>query len=100
MLNPLRDDVTLQNLDAPVAGTQSLKGTYAHVTNVEGLNPTIPTEPTGTDFDYDVRTNDFGAVCAYFNVDRLFRHIADLGFNLSTYFANTTFPIQIGRAHV
>lgn len=94
VLNPLRDDVTLQNIDAPVAGTQFLKGSYAQVTNVEGLNPAIPNEPTGTDFDYNVRTNDFGAVCAYFNVDRLFRHIADLGFNISTYFANTTFPVK------
>ena len=94
VFNPLRDDVTLQNLDAPVSGTQHLKGSYSWVTNVEGENPTIPTEPTGTDFDYNTRTNDLGAVCAYFNVDRLFRHIADLGFNLATYFANSTLPVK------
>lgn len=97
-LNQHCDDVILQNLDPPVppvGGTQSLKGTYAWVTNVEGLNPTIPTKPTGTDFDFNVRTNEFGAVCAYFNVDRLFRYIADLGFNISTYFKNTTFPVKV-----
>src|SRR6185369_13799936 len=39
-LNPHRDDVILQNLDAPVGGNQSLVGAFAEVTQVEG--PDIP----------------------------------------------------------
>lgn len=94
-LNLQRDDVTLQNLDAPVGGTQSLSGTWAEVGQVEGANIVPPTESTGTDFDYDARTNDFASTSGYFHVDRIFRTIADLGFNVTTYMANTNFPVPV-----
>jgi hypothetical protein len=95
VLNPLRDDVLLQNLDGPVAGTQSLIGDFAEVTQVEGDNIAPPTQPTGVDFDYDARTNNFASVSGYFHTDRIFRTIQDLGFNVSTYMANTVFPIPV-----
>lgn len=94
-LNPYRDDVILQNLDAPVDGTQSLTGTFAEVTQFEGPNITAPTELTGTDFDYQVRTNDFASVSGYFHVDRIFRTMQDLGFNVALYMPNTVFPIPV-----
>ena len=94
-LNPLLDEVTLQNLDPPAGGTQSLSGDYAQVSEVEGLVVAAPTQPAGSDFDYDTRTNDFAAVSAYFHVDNIFRTIEDLGFPIATYFANTSFPVPV-----
>ena len=94
-LNPHRDDVVLQNLDAPIAGSQSLSGTFAEVTQVEGANIAPPTELTGTDFDYDVRTNNFASVSGYFHTDRIFRTMQDLGFDVGTYMSNTVFPISV-----
>jgi hypothetical protein len=90
-----RDDVLLQNLNAPMNGIQTLSGTFAEVTQVEGPDIDPPTQPTGTDFDYDVRTNDFASVSGYFHVDRIFRTMQDLGFNISTYMSNTVFPIPV-----
>ncbi|MFT3798077.1 hypothetical protein [Microbacterium sp.] len=97
-LSPHRDDLPLASLGPAVAGTQSLSGTYARVQNVEGEAIAPPTRPAGNDFDYAPRTNDFGAVSAYFHVDRLFRTIADLGFTVTGaagMFRNTTFPIPV-----
>jgi hypothetical protein len=94
-LNTHRDDVVLQNLDAPVAGNQALRGSFAHVTQVEGPNILPPTRPTGSDFDYDVRTNNFASVSGYFHVDRIFRTMQDLGFDIDAYMANTVFPIPV-----
>lgn len=95
VLNPHRDDVLLANLNAPVAGTQSLQGTWATLT--DNSIPTIaaPTRPTGSDFDYDVRSNDFAAVNAYYHVDRFFQLVANLGFALGTYFDGTAFPVEV-----
>ena len=94
-LDPYQDDITLENLDAPVSGNQSLSGTYAEVTQFEGPDITPPTEATGTDFDYQTRTDNFASVSGYYHVDRIFREIADLGFDIATYFSNTTFPVPV-----
>ncbi len=95
ILNPHRDDVTLTNLSAPVAGVQSLTGTYVTISNEETPNTAAPTEPTGTDFDYDVRTNNFGAVNAYYHQTNLIKTIESLGFPRASYFDGTTFPIPV-----
>ncbi len=94
-LNLHRDDVTLQNLDPPAGGMQSLSGSFAVVAQVEGPNIAPPTPATGTDFDYDVRTNNFASVSGYFHVDRIFRTMQDLGFNVGTYMSNTVFPVPV-----
>ncbi|MES9841691.1 MAG: choice-of-anchor D domain-containing protein [Candidatus Thiodiazotropha endolucinida] len=95
VLNPLRDDVELLGLDPAVAGTQSLSGEYVQVINVHNPNISPPTQPEGVDFDYDVRTDEFLAVNAYYHNDRFFRLVQDLGFPLDTYFDGTNFPIKV-----
>jgi hypothetical protein len=95
VLNPHRDDVALLNLNPPVGGVQSLTGAFANVTDVSAPSVSSPTEPVGSDFDYDVRTNDFAAVNAYYHVDRFFRLVTDLGFSIATYFDGTSFPIEV-----
>ena len=94
-LNPFRTNVVLENLDPPSGGDQSLSGTYAVIQNETDPNVIAPTETSGDDFDYNVRTNDFAAVNAYYHTDRFFQLVEDLGFPVSTYFNNTTFPIVI-----
>ncbi len=94
VLNPLRDDVELLGLDPAVGGVQSLTGEFVQVTNVHNPNIAPPTQPTGTDFDFDVRTDQFSAVNAYYHQDRFFRLVQDLGFSLNSYFDGTSFPID------
>lgn len=94
-LNPFRDDVVLPNLNAPVGGVQSLQGSRATLSEIKSPTVAAPTEPTGTDFDYQVRTNDFAAVNAYYHTDLFFALVEDLGFALGTYFNNTTFPVPV-----
>jgi hypothetical protein len=94
-LNPLRDDVPLTHLDAPVAGVQNLRGTYVDIEEIESPTVAAPTQPSGTDFDYDARTNNFGAVNAYYHQTELFKTIESLGFPIATYFDGTTFPIPV-----
>jgi HYDIN/CFA65/VesB family protein len=94
VLNPLRDDVELLGLDPAVGGVQSLSGEYVQVTNVHDPNIGPPTRPEGADFDYDVRTDEFSGVNAYYHQDRFFRLVKDLGFPLNTYFDGTSFPID------
>jgi hypothetical protein len=99
ILNLHRDDVLLTHLDPPVAGTQHLRGTFVDIQEltISHADPDIapPTEPSGTDFDYDARTDNFGAVNAYYHQTELFKTIEDLGFPIATYFDGTTFPIPV-----
>jgi zinc metalloprotease ZmpB len=103
LLNPQPDDELLTNLDGPVAGTQHLRGTFVDIEELRDAHadPDIapPTEPAGTDFDYDARTNNFCAVSAYYHQTELFKTIESLGFPAATYFDGTTFPIPSTTGH-
>src|SRR5215207_1703194 len=94
-LDPLRDDVTLPDLSGPVAGVQALAGT--NVALADDSPPTIapPTQPTGADFDYVSRTNEFAAVNAYYHANNFFAVVEDLGFDRDTYFDGTSFPVHV-----
>ena len=99
VLNAHRDDLLLTNLDGPVAGTQHLRGTYVDIEELTDSHADPdddpPTEPSGTDFDYDARTSNFGGVNAYYHQTELFRTIEDMGFPIAIYFDGTTFPIPV-----
>ena len=95
ILNPFRTSEVLNNLNLPVGGIQSLSGTRVNITNVENPNIAPPTNPTGADFNYNVRTNDFAAVNAYYHTELFFALVESLGFPLDTYFNNTTFPLPV-----
>jgi hypothetical protein len=71
-----------------------LTGDIIKLADVELPTPVAPpTEPTGTDFNFSSRTNNFAAVNAYYHCDRFFRLMQDLGFSLSSFFgAGTAFP--------
>lgn len=95
VLNVFRTSEVLNNLNLPVAGIQSLSGTRVNITNVENPNIVPPSNPTGVDFNYNVRTDEFSAVNAYYHSDRFFSLVESLGFPLATYFNNTTFPVPV-----
>ena len=99
-LNRWRSPVKLEGLMAPVDGTQALSGTRVTVADVSTPKIAPPTRPAGKDFKYDARSNDFAAVNAYYNVDRIFRLVEELGFHLADYFPGTTFPSPVDhRGH-
>ena len=95
LLNPVRVSATLQGLDAPVQGTQHLSGDIVTLTDAEGPTVAAPTKPSGTNFDFDARTNDFAAVNAYVHCDEFFRLLDGMGLTRSSYFSGTTFPISV-----
>lgn len=95
VLNLLRDTEELLNLDAPAGGQQALAGSQVQVIDVDQPNIDPPTEASGTDFNYDARTNDFAAVSAYYHADGFFSVMQDLGFSVPSYFDGTDFPVQV-----
>jgi hypothetical protein len=95
VLNPLRNSVELANLSAPANGVQSLRGRFAVVFDVNEPRIAPPTVPAGSRFDFNVRTNDFAAVNAYYHTDRFFALVESLGFPIPSYFNNTTFPVRV-----
>lgn len=95
VLNTHRTVMELPNLKAPVEGRQFLTGRFVTVTNVEQPNIDPPNVVAGSRFDFDVRTNDFAAVNAYYHADRFFALVESLGFPISSYFSHTTFPVRI-----
>jgi hypothetical protein len=95
-LNPIRGSVTLAGLTAPAPGSnQALTGNLVQVSDFELATAAPPTEPSGTNFNYNARSNNFAAVNAYYHCDRFFRLVEDLGFTLSSYFDGTTFPVPV-----
>jgi hypothetical protein len=99
-LLPYRSSVTLAGLAAPVNGVQALSGSNVTLSDVDEPPALPPTEPMGTNFDFDARTDNFAAVNAYYHCDRVFRLVEDLGFSAPSYFASTTFPFPVDhRGH-
>jgi hypothetical protein len=94
-LNRLRSSVTLQGLHPPHAGTCALHGDIIQIRDFEPPPAKPPTEPAGKAFDYPARTNQFAAVNAYYQCDRFFRLVAELGFPRSRYFEPTKFPVPV-----
>ena len=94
VLNPFRSSISLPGIvpDTP----QSLSGEYVELAETSAPvipAPTVP-NPAGL-FNYDVRTDDFSAVNAYYHCDNLFRTMADYGFDIPDYFSGTQFPVPV-----
>ena len=99
-LNRWRSRVTLPGLAAPSKGVQALRGNRVRIADVIAPIIAPPTRPAGGNFAFAARSNDFAAVNAYYNVDRVFRLVQDLGFSVADYFHNTKFPTRVDhRGH-
>lgn len=94
VLNPFRTSHPLGGLGS--ATPQPLSGAFVRV---EDTDPPASAPPVGpspaANFVFDVRTDEFAALNAYHNCDRLFRTMQDLGFNVTSYFNGTTFPVPV-----
>ena len=96
-LDPLTDVVTLPGLTAPPAGDpQALTGQYVALGELSTPTIAAPTAalPAGN-FSFSATTDNFGAVNTYYHCERLFRMMADMGFDMAAYFPDTTFPITV-----
>ncbi len=95
-LDRFRDLVSLVGLTHALPGTdQTLAGQYVHMQDVDAPSPTLPSSPAPGDFRFSVTTNDFGAVNAYHNCDRLFRILEGFGIDVGSYFDGTRFPVRV-----
>lgn len=99
-LDRWRSAVLLPGLAGPRRGIQRLRGNRVRIADV--LAPTIapPKRPAGTNFSYAARTDNFAAVNAYYNCNRVFELVETLGFSVPDYFCNTEFPTRVDhRGH-
>jgi hypothetical protein len=99
-LNRWRSAASLPGLAAPRRGIQTLRGNRVRIADV--LVPTIapPKRPIGKSFSFAARTDNFAAVNAYYNCNRVFELVEALGFSVSDYFCNTKFPTRVDhRGH-
>jgi hypothetical protein len=94
-LNPVRVSDELPGLASPAGGTQSLTGENVQLSDVEAPVIAAPTEPVGTEFNFDARTNNFAAVNAYYHCDKFFRLLDGMGFTRAGFFGGTTFPTPV-----
>ena len=94
-LNPFRTAVLLEKLDPPSGGSYALIGEIVQIKDVEPPPIAPPTEPVGTDFNFNARTDNFSAVNAYYHGDAFFRLMEELGFDLKVYFGGTLFPTVV-----
>ena len=94
-LNPIRTSVLLPDLMPPVGGQQALSGSIVKLMEVELPTVAAPTEPVGTDFNFNARTDNFAAVNAYYHCDKFFQLMQSLGFNVASYCGGTTFPTPV-----
>ncbi len=95
VLNPFRTSVTLPNLSGPVGGNQSLVGARTALSEEETPVVSGPVLPSGSAFNFNVRTNHFAAVNAYYHTENFFQVLESLGFPLATYFNGTSFPLEV-----
>ncbi len=94
VLNPFRSIVNLQGLVN--ANPQGLTGQFVRLTDNDAPPIPAPTavNPPAT-FSFDAPTRNFAAANAYHHCDWLFRLMQGMGFNLSTYFDGTVFPVPV-----
>lgn len=96
-LDPITDLVTLDGLTPPSAGDpQELTSEFVTLGEIAApvILPPTAALPTGN-FSFSAVTDDFGAVNCYHHCDGLFRMMEDMGFDIPTYFPDTTFPLTV-----
>jgi len=102
-LDAQRRLVTLAGLLAPSGGSQALRGEFVVVQDTNAPTVAPPTTTSPFAFDNSSTTDGFAAAATYHHCDAAFRLVRDLGFDVATYFNNTTFPVPVdhrGRADV
>ena len=100
LLNPFRSSSMLGGIVN--ANPQNLAGNFVRLGELTSPVIVSPTEANPpAQFNYNVRSDNFSAANAYYHCDTCFRTMQDFGFNVTTYFNNTAFPVVVdhrGRA--
>ena len=78
----------------PTAVLTELSGQYVRLQEICPIISPPPTSASGK-FDYDADTDDFAAVNAYYQSDLVFRMVEEMGFDMSSYFDGTSFPVPV-----
>ena len=94
-LNSLRASVELQGIGSVIGQPHELRGPFIRLANVSGPTVSPPTVANGSAFDFSFTTDDFAAVNGYYHCDRCFRLIEEMGFDVSSYFDGTQFPVTV-----
>lgn len=74
----------------------TLSGPFVQLAELSFPVSTFPT--SAGNFDYNVNTEDFSAVNAYYHSDAVFRMVGEMGFEMSgpgAYFDGTAFPVPV-----
>ncbi len=101
-LDVLRVQVNLLDLPPQIGGAPvSLGGRFVRLADFSPPAVAPPTEQFGH-FLYNVSTRNFSAVNAYYHVDELFRLMESIGFDVASYFDETSFnpgfPLPVDHA--
>jgi hypothetical protein len=91
-LDPIQATVTLP---VTAASPQPLTGQFVTLSDFRSPTAAPPTSPP-TNFTTLASDNiNFGAVNAYYHIDRFFRLMSDLGIDPTTYFSATALPLPV-----
>ena len=92
MLDPVRTTVTL-----PVTPStpQSLASEFVCVSDFNAPDAPPPTSPPADFTALPSDSPDFGAVNAFYHLDRFFRVMSEIGIDPATYFNSTKLPMRV-----
>ena len=74
----------------------TLSGPFVQLAELSFPASTFPN--SAANFDYNVNTEDYSAVNAYYHSDAVFRLVGEMGFEMTgfnAYFGGTTFPVPV-----
>ena len=92
MLDPIRTIVTLPVIPA---SPQSLTSEFVRLSDFNSPAATPPTSPPADFTALPSDSIEFGAVNAFYHLDRFFRLMSEVGIDPTTYFSATKFPLPV-----
>jgi hypothetical protein len=94
-LDPLQTAVTLSATPATGGNPQSLAGQFVALSDFRAPVAAPPTSPPTNFTSLASDSVDFGAVNAFYHIDRFFRLMISLGIDPTTYFSATALPLPV-----
>jgi hypothetical protein len=95
LLDPVRDCVTLLDLNYASGGRRALTGPRVSVLSPAALGTDYDPPVQRPPFEFSARTNNFAAVSAYCHCDSMMRLVQGFGFILQDYFGKVALPLTV-----